>query len=127
MILYHGIFFKGKESKKLIEISRQYNMLLSKVIDNLHITFQFRPKSNSLKYLTNKEVEITITGVGSDGDNNGVRVIIPQQHRRFYKGTEIPHITISLSNEGKSVNTKNLNFIDIEPFIIKGYFDYIEK
>lgn len=35
---------------------------------------------------------------------------------------EVPHITIAVSSEGKPVNTKNLNFEDINPIEMEGKY-----
>lgn len=85
--------------------------VLDKQIANQHVTAVFQPcDSVYLDLLQNlgQECEIGILGYGNDGKNEGLLV---QLHSDLpYRGAEKQHITLSISKDGKAVNTAFLDF-----------------
>jgi hypothetical protein len=57
-----------------------------------------------------------VKGYGLNKDNAGFEVEIPKELEKYYKGAKKRHITVSLSKEGKAVNTKDLIFKPLKPF-----------
>ena len=81
-----------------------------------------------------KEVVIALTGYGSDSENSGFSVQLPEEIKKYFLNVDeqgnlkIPHITTSLSEEGEAVNTMNLKFEDLEkPILIRGSFGAFVK
>ena len=76
----------------------------------LHVTLSYRPSEDiwaELKPYIGKEVEVKVVGYGNDGQNEGLLVEfdgIP------YYGAEKKHITLSIAEGAKAVNTGFLDF-----------------
>ncbi len=102
---------------------------LEKEVKDQHITFKFKPNEEDEILLLGGEYTVNVVGYASDGENEGVLVEIPEELKRLYKNPAPPHITISVSETGKPVDTGKLNFTrDIPEHIPKeikcrvGYF-----
>ena len=78
-----------------------------------HITTEFRPKITH-EYLYGTEAIFEVTGYGNDGNNEGYSVKLietdSEELKDIYNNIEVPHITLSVSANGKPVNTAKLNF-----------------
>lgn len=120
--IYVGCFIKEKEFTEILQ--RVPGKRLERLIEHPHITFVYEPEKVD-ESLFGEEIKIRVVGYGNDGENEGVKVEL------FTKSTilqdmigdiSVPHITISVSKEGKSVNTNQLNFHTIDPFEISGKF-----
>lgn len=115
-IIYTGWFISPKELQKAS---------LEKIIEYPHLTLAFKPKDAFLnKFGT--VATIKIIGYGNDGDNEGYLCeITPEDEflKNQIKDIKVPHITLSVSADGKPVNTSGLDFYPIDkPFIIKGVY-----
>ena len=126
MIRYEGLFFEEQEELlRSLEIEH-----LIKPIENIHITFKYKPSEEEIfDNLVGREFNILILGRGSDGENSGLIVKLPDELIPFYINETVPHITTSLNINAKTVNTKNiLDFNKLEmfstPIPIKGKFGY---
>lgn len=86
---------------------------LQKDIENKHVTTEFRP-ANSHEHLYGTEATFIVTGYGNDSVNEGYSVKLAHCDNdeliELYNNIAIPHITLSVSLEGKPVNTANLEF-----------------
>lgn len=107
-IIYWGVFFTPEELA-----ANGFSGRLPKRILCPHITFEFRPKVMPEDFLSllGKPVDIIVTGYACNDDNEGLEIEIPQWLKKWYRGANIPHITVSVSQTGKPVNTANLNFV----------------
>ena len=92
------------------------NTLLTSLEKNIwykHITTEFRPKITH-EYLYGTEAIFEVTGYGNDGNNEGYSVKLietdSEELKDIYNNIEVPHITLSVSANGKPVNTAKLNF-----------------
>jgi len=123
MCIYIGAFVNKKELLKVAETVSKNR--LQRVIDNPHVTFKFKPQSVD-KTLFGETVEITIIGYANDGKNEGFKVSVASNNPELSKMIEAiptPHITISVSENGKPVDTGFLNFKNIRhPIKITGTF-----
>jgi hypothetical protein len=84
---------------------------LFREIDNQHITLAFRPDADKFKELLNyvgTRQTLEIKGYGNDGKNEGLLVELKSPIP--YYGAEQQHITLSVSQYGKSDNTAFLEF-----------------
>lgn len=117
-MIFTGVFFEKKFETKL-----------DKTIAFPHVTFQFKPKEID-KNLFGQEVTFKVVAHGINEDNEGFLVEIveaTEEMKKAFNKIERPHITIGVSNKGKAVNTKNLEFKPCDSFILKGRFGGFEK
>lgn len=111
-IIYTGIFFEKMTGK------------LEKQIEFPHVTHEFRPM-NINEDLFGQEVTFEIIGYGIDTENEGYLVKVKTATDEMRKALDIiaiPHITLSVSKNGKPVNTKNLEFKPCAGFEITGVY-----
>ena len=101
-VVYEAFFVQGPLASNL-----------SKDIEFKHITTEFKP-AISHEHLYDQQATFVITGYGNDEVNEGYSVKLvsceSDELRELYEAISIPHITLSVSSEGKAVNTKNLDF-----------------
>lgn len=131
MLIYEGIFFEGKDADLIHALEDKQ---LENVNDNLHCTFKYRPNNSEIfNEIVGKTFEIYIVGYGNDGMNSGFEVLLPDELKKYYINYEekeqnilrTPHITTSLSNGAKAVNTKNLKFNKLKKTVkITGKFGF---
>lgn len=102
---------------------------LSHPILTPHVTVSYRPDFVD-QSLFGTAVRVRVVGYGSDEENEGLRVELSTRDKRLEKllrAIELPHITLSISKTGKSVNTRSLNFTAVAPFELLGkYGGYTE-
>ena len=119
---YIGCFIESEAYAKILQ--RIPENRLDRVIEHPHVTFAYLPL-NVNESLFHEEIRIKVTGYGNDNENEGVKVELSTENlllQEMMKDITVPHITISVSAEGESVNTKFLSFSAIEPFEITGRF-----
>ncbi len=131
MLSYEGLFF-DKETVELLHSLEEKQ--LAKINDEIHCTFKYHPKEKDVfNDIVGKSFEITIIGYGNDGFNSGFQISLPDELLPYYINYEddnqsllkTPHITSSLAENAKAVNTNNLQFTPLEkPIKIKGTFGY---
>lgn len=131
MVIYEGIFF-DEESIELVRHLEKVRLPIAN--DEIHCTFKFRPqKDEILDELVGRELEVFVIGYGCDGRNSGFEVQLPDDLMQYYINYEErepnklkkPHITTSLVQGAKPINTKNLKFERLPmPYKIKGRFGY---
>ena len=101
-VIYEGFFIRAP-----------LESTLSKDIEFKHVTTQFRPPICH-QNLYGKTARFVITGYGNDGDNEGVSVSLATTEEaelvELFNSIAIPHITLSVSEKGKPVNTVKLEF-----------------
>lgn len=101
-VVYEAFFVQGTLPSKL-----------SKDIEFKHVTTEYKPII-SHEHLYGQEAKFIVTGYGNDNVNEGYKVQLvsceSDELRELYEAIPVPHITLSISPEGKAVNTKNLTF-----------------
>ena len=123
---FQGIFFEDEIEQQLIALQKKG---LNIKIENMHIHFKFGDIEKYPEELIKREFEIKLTGYGSDGKNSGFSVELPEELKRYYKSSSIPHITVSIGEvdgvKGKIVDTAKLDFKPLDkPVEIKGKLGY---
>lgn len=123
---FQGIFLDKETEEKLINLQKRG---LESNIQNMHITFKYGDIEEYPKELIGKNFKIKIIGYGADEKNSGFLVEIPQELKKYYKSSSVPHITVSLGEvdgvKGKAVNTGKLDFEPLEKTIeISGQLGY---
>ena len=129
MINYEGIFFEDREVEKLFQNEGTFLGIRN---DIPHITFLYKPdKEHLLENVIGEEVACYLTGYGCDGENSAFMVSFPDRYTEYYQNkdqdgkTVIPHVTVSLSLNGKAVHSKDLTFVKFkEPVLVTGRFGY---
>ena len=120
--IYIGCFLDPQD---LLSATGEYaHRHLARIIPSPHVTFQYQPEAVD-ETLFGQPVEITAVGYGNDGKNEGllVRLTAPSPAvQAMSEAIPVPHITISVSESGKPVNTGSLTFREIPPFRLTGVF-----
>lgn len=120
-LIYWGIFLDDSNSLK---------KTLEKKIIYPHVTYGF--KTEMPLYILGEPTTIEVVGYAIDNNNEGYSVRIPEDpygmcRNLFYLKRKVPHITTSVSAQGKPVDTKDLKFQPIEPFVLTGRFGYFSN
>ena len=120
--LYIGCFFDFDRLQSAVApISARR---LSRPVKTPHVTFVYRPRQVD-PALFGQEVTVQVTGYGNDGRNEGLQVKVLSQDpvlRRLADQIPVPHITLSVSQEGRAVDTAGLAFLPVTPFQLTGRF-----
>lgn len=111
--IYYGVFVPNCGGK------------LDKVVIFQHVTYGF--KTEYPMEMHGKPVDIQVVGYGNDGQNEAYLVKLPKWTKEFYRGSDVKHLTLSVSYGAKPVDSYKLNFTPIEkPFILEGIFGYFD-
>ena len=125
--IYVGCFFKYEDFQTAIKDIRKSP--LKNDVRDPHITFMYKPKE-VIQSLFGEVIHVTIVGYGNDGTNEGLRVQLKANNpdiQFMINNIAVPHITIAVSDEGKPVNTKDLNFESINPIKLEGKYGGFAK
>lgn len=120
--VYIGCFVPKEELFE--KVSKLRSRSLHTVVAHPHVTFEYAPESVD-ETLFGEEIEINIVGYANDGQNEGVKVGISSQNTKIQEMASrirVPHITLSVSEDGEAVNTAWLRFRPVEPVAVKGRF-----
>lgn len=119
---YVGCFFEWSVLDKVLENIE--HIRLDRQIKYPHITFSYMPEFID-ETLWGEKVRVRITGYGNDGENEGFKVELVSEDGKLQKEfaeIEVPHITISVSETGKPINTRYLEYIPVEPVEVEGVY-----
>lgn len=128
--IYIGIFVDCDTLQKFVNDNITKDRL-SRVIDNPHVTFAFRPAEYNYD-LIGKLVMLKVVGYACDGKNQGLQVMMEETSNpeilAEFKKIKNPHITLSTSDDGKPVDTGKMKFEPIDnPFYIMGTYNGFSK
>ena len=125
--LYLGVFFDAAQlTEKLVSTERRP---LEKEIENLHVTVRFRPEEIPV-HLFGERVSIIVKGYGYDDKNEGVLVEVSSDNyelNQLLATIPVPHITLSVSEDGRCKDTSGLTFHPIKVFEFTGTFGEMTK
>ena len=114
-----GLFFDSNDLPK---------GTLVKDITNKHVTLKYKPTVNDIKLYNNflgTEAECQIIGYGNDGANEGLFVEL--DNTVPYMGADRPHITLSVAEGAKAVNTAFVPESEKRTGTLKGRVGYYLK
>jgi len=103
---------------------------LDRDIVEKHITTEYKP-AVAHDYLYGITAMFEVVGYGNDGQNEGYKVALRKifadetqeaELREIFDKIPVPHITLSVANGAKPVNTRYLEFSPVEPKTIIGIF-----
>ena len=117
---YTGVFF----DKALTD-----NGKLDKQIAFPHVTHKYKPAEID-RSLFGQVVIFKVIGYGINAENEGLLVEVAEASEEMKKALaeiEVPHITLSISANGKAVNTRYLDFESCTPWYIGGHYGGFEK
>lgn len=122
-VIYNALFVDNEERKKLLTIGSKH---LSKIIAEPHVTLHFRPTAeNTYSNLWGGKATLKVVGYANDGKNEGVLVKVKAEDpllQVLFDSVKTPHITISVSDDGKPVDTAKLDFQLCDPITVKATF-----
>lgn len=111
-----------------LKLKKDFNdVALSRKVENQHVTLAYKPSSMIQEILNSYigiEFPIEVIGYARSTTNESYMASIPKEVPYFNKA--IPHITISVSEDGYPVNSKNLVFNEIEPFTVIGIVERVD-
>lgn len=119
---YCGCFIPLDDVRRAIK-HIQYDRLDIE-IQNPHITLQYKPKDYHEEFL-GIPIQVTVIGYGRDCDNEGLLVRTHsdvEELNHLFHTIKNPHITLSKSQHGASINTAYLDFQPCEPFFLEGVY-----
>ena len=119
---YIGCFLNKDELAERAALQRAEG--LAKQIEHPHVTFFYHPETVPAAQF-GKAVMLRVVGYGCDGENEAFSVIfedLPKGLAELASAIERPHITLSVSETGKAVNSRDLTFRPITPFLLTGVF-----
>ena len=105
---------------------------LQNSIEYQHVTFAYEPPETTLDYcsaLYGQTVVFKCVGYGNNGINEGFKVELIEaspEIKTLFSKIAVPHITCGLSEIAEAVNTRFLNFLPIEPFLVSAVFGFVE-
>lgn len=113
--IYWGIFL---DREQIPEPS------LERPVEHPHVTFAFK-RPFPLELL-GAPCDVYYIGYADDGDNQALAVSLPDWVWDYYDGAEQPHVTISVSEQGKPANSAGLSFESIAEYdaMETGVFGY---
>lgn len=121
-IEYIGCFF-DVETVQQIPLSERRGPLF-RTIRAPHVTFVYQPEEVPFSLFGTK-VTVKVIGYGCDGTREALRVELvdlPQELMLLAADISVPHITLSVAEGGKPVESRFLTFDPIEPFFLEGVF-----
>ena len=126
MVSYEGLFFKKKDILKYEKVH------LPIINDEIHCTFKYKPNEKEIfNELVNKVYNVKLISYGYSENNSGFEIELPASLEKYYINTDKngnyvkPHITVSISENGASVDTRKLKFTPLQKKItIKGKFGF---
>lgn len=125
-VIYTGAFVDSKDLERKLEEYGVERTKLWRQIQDTHVTFQFRPKEVD-ETLFGLPVDIRVIGYGVNPQNEGLLVEVTCANETVQKlcdQVEVPHITLSVSEDGKPVNTRYVDFVPIKtPFTVRSVYD----
>lgn len=120
--LYIGCFFDANQLWAAVApISPRR---LDRPVEAPHVTFVYRPAQVDTR-LFGRAVSVRVVGYGNDGRNEGLRVEVLTEEpalQNLARQIPVPHITLSVSRQGRPVDTAGLTFSPVEPFRLTGRF-----
>lgn len=119
---YTGCFLDSASSEFIK--TKRLGSALANPNEILHMTIQFKPEHLDEK-LFGERINLRVIGYGLNEENEGFLVKAHSDNsevQQLIDSVEIPHITMSISANGKHRNTRNLKFEDIDPFDVSGIY-----
>lgn len=128
LAVYYGIFFRYEDVQELA--GRLFpGQRLAVDITAPHVTFAFRQAmSEAFTRRLGEACQVCVVGYANDGRNEGFQVVLSDALLSMCHGAATPHITISVAEDGKPIDTGALRFRPIEgagdPVMLQGRLGY---
>lgn len=126
-VMYQGYFLDQESVERLRDKEEELTKkleknILEKNVTHPHITFKFSPNDEQVlpNDIVGKDFNLKVTGYGNDGKNSGFEVELLEEIKKYYDGAKKVHITTTLAEGAKAVDTCNLEFESIDPIDING-------
>lgn len=119
---YVGCFFEWEDLEKAL--GNVPHTHLFRKIKFPHITLSYMPDYVD-EELFGEQIIVRVIGYGNDGKNEGLKVAFVSGSSKLQEAfgkIEVPHITLSVSEDGEPVNTRYLNYTQVEPFELTGTY-----
>ena len=121
-IHYFGLFVNFYELNSKLKHIDRIGLKDKKEIKYPHVTLKYKPDFDEIPVeFFGSSFTLIIDGYGYDEENEGVHVLFKCDNpviQEWFDKIENPHITLSVSENGKVVNTKYLVFKPIDEIYI---------
>ena len=110
-VIYCGFFIEKAKFERFFEPK------LAKAVDFPHITTAFRPSGTELhEDALGEKLRVRVVAYGNNGRNEGIKVEFVEgsaKAKSIFEQIRVPHITISVAEDAKPVDTAELDFEDL--------------
>ena len=121
-IKYIGCFFDPEALRQIPKAGRTGP--LYRTITHPHVTFAYRPQKVPVS-MFGAPITVRVVGYGCDGTNEALQVEfidLPEELLALAADIPIPHITLSVAENGKPFDSRFLNYHPTETYLLKGIF-----
>lgn len=122
--IYTACFVNRDELLSAMEANGLSGQHLNRIIDCPHVTLLFRP-DDPREAVFGEEVMIEVYAYGNDARNEGLAVNVVSDNvtiNELLQNVQVPHITVSVAEGAKPVDTAAIKFEGTAPFILKGVY-----
>lgn len=128
--IYNAVFIDDVE-----KLYRLFPAKLSKKIDCPHMTVKFVARTGEAFHpeLYGSSVDLVVTGYACDGKNEGLLVdpwADDPHMQRLCGEITVPHVTLSVADSGKPVDTAKLDFMPVaseKEIVLRGTYGAYTK
>lgn len=114
MVIYEALFLK-----------HEFEGLLEHQVEKQHVTTAFRPETAHAA-LYGQKATFRVVGYGNNGINEGFLVKLESCDsdtlRNLISKVKVPHITLSVSDGGRPVDTARLTFESVDGPLVETVF-----
>lgn len=122
--IYWGLFLKGEDAEQITDGLGHNGIkpyVLDRIIRNQHVTFGFGTEPDD-GFKDIGDVSVKVIGYAEDGRNEGIEIELPPAAYKYYHGADTLHMTLSVANGAKPVDTAHLCFTRLDdPFTVCMY------
>ena len=121
-ITYIGCFFEWQDLNDGLHSYRRTPLF--RAITHPHVTFAYKP-TNVMRSCFGMPVTVRVIGYACDGENESLLVEfvqLPEPLTALAETIAVPHVTLSVSQDGEPVNSRYLTYQPSEPFLLTGVF-----
>lgn len=122
--IYTACFINRNELLSAMEANGLSGRHLDRIIDFPHVTLLFRPE-DPREEIFGVEVLIEVYAYGNNARNEGLAVNVVSDNaviNELLQGVQVPHITVSVAEDAKPVDTARIKFKRTAPFILRGVY-----
>ena len=122
--IYTACFINRNELLSAMEANGLSGQHLDRIIDCPHVTLLFKPE-DPMEAVFGEEVQVEVYAYGNDARNEGLAVNVVSDNvviNELLQNVQVPHITVSVAEDARPVDTATIKFERTASFILKGVY-----